>query len=92
MIDNQMLHRFTQHKEIFPENHIGLPGIKEFDYDIIIDPAAKPIYQKIQKNSDLEKDTINKHIDAMDEAGIISPCKSPWGFWERTSTQSRWNS
>jgi hypothetical protein len=69
-----------KYKVIFPENHMGLPGIKGYEFRIDVDPNAKPISQKMRPLSPLERETTWDHLCAMMKAGIISKCVSPWGF------------
>jgi hypothetical protein len=69
-----------EYRMIFPSNHIGIPGIKGFEFEILIDTKQKPICQKKKAYTNLEKETILEHTNAMLEHGIISPCQSPWGF------------
>lgn len=70
----------VKYKSIFPEYHIGMPGIKGFEYRIEVDPKVPPISKKMRPYSEKEKETMKEHVEALLESGIISPCQSPWGF------------
>ena len=69
-----------KYRALFPNECMGMPGIKGQKFRIDLDPKAKPVCKRLKAYSAEERSVIKEHVDAMLQNGIISPCNSPWGF------------
>ncbi|XP_019177711.1 PREDICTED: uncharacterized protein LOC109172915 [Ipomoea nil] len=66
-----------EYKEIFEEPK-SIPPSRPLDHEIPLIPGAKPVHFKPYRYSYLQKNAIEKMVDEMLTAGIISPSSSPF--------------
>ncbi|KAI3660863.1 hypothetical protein MP638_006620 [Amoeboaphelidium occidentale] len=71
----ELLIRF---EDVFEERIERLSGLKNYFYEILLEPDAKPIASKCRKFSPKEKVIIPEELTKMKQAGIVKESESEW--------------
>jgi hypothetical protein len=67
-----------RYEDIFEDRIECLPGLKDYYYEILLEPDAKPIASKCRRFSPKEKVIIREELTKMKQAGIVKESKSEW--------------
>lgn len=65
--------------EVFPEDLIGLPPIREVEFKIDLIPGANPVAKSPYRLAPSEMQELASQLQELTDKGFIRPSSSPWG-------------
>jgi hypothetical protein len=69
----------SEFKDVFPNELLGLPLEREFDFTIELKPGAEPISKTPYRMTALELCELQMQLKELLDLGLIRPSVSPWG-------------
>ena len=68
-----------EYPDVFPEEILGLPPKREIDFEIEIEPSARPISKPPYRMAPAELRELKVQLEDLLQKGYIRPSVSPWG-------------
>jgi len=65
--------------DVFPAEIPGLPPKKEIDFEIELEPSARPISKPLYRMAPAELRELKIQLEDLLQKGYIRPSVSPWG-------------
>ncbi|GKE95674.1 putative reverse transcriptase domain-containing protein [Tanacetum coccineum] len=65
--------------EVFPDDLLGLPLVREIEFRIDLIPGASPVVRSPYRLAPSEMLELSKQLKELQEKGFIRPSHSPWG-------------
>nr|GFA29206.1 putative reverse transcriptase domain-containing protein [Tanacetum cinerariifolium] len=65
--------------EVFPDDLIGLPHVREIEFRIDLIPGALPVVKSPYRLAPSEMQELSNQLKELQEKGFIRPSHSPWG-------------
>nr|GEZ20881.1 putative reverse transcriptase domain-containing protein [Tanacetum cinerariifolium] len=65
--------------EVFPDELIGLPPVREIEFCIDLIPGALPVVRSPYRLAPSEMQELSNQLKELQEKGFIRPSHSPWG-------------
>ncbi|GJY63981.1 reverse transcriptase domain-containing protein [Tanacetum coccineum] len=65
--------------EVFPDDLLGLPLVREIEFHIDLIPGASPVVRSPYRLAPLEMLELSNQLKELQEKGFIRPSHSPWG-------------
>nr|GEZ66380.1 retrotransposon protein, putative, Ty3-gypsy subclass [Tanacetum cinerariifolium] len=65
--------------EVFPDDLIGLPPVREIEFRIDLIPGALPVVRSPYRLAPSEMQELSNQLKELQEKGFIRPSHSPWG-------------
>nr|GFB81829.1 putative reverse transcriptase domain-containing protein [Tanacetum cinerariifolium] len=65
--------------EVFPDDLIGLPSVRENEFRIDLIPGALPVVKSPYRLALSEMQELSNQLKELQEKGFIRPSHSPWG-------------
>ncbi|GJZ44244.1 putative reverse transcriptase domain-containing protein [Tanacetum coccineum] len=65
--------------EVFPDDLLGLPHVREVEFRIDMIPGASPVVRSPYRLAPSEMLELSNHPKELQEKGFIRPSHSPWG-------------
>jgi len=64
--------------DVFPEEIHGLPPKREIDFEIELEPSARPISKPPYRMAPAKLRELKVQLEDLLQKGYIRPCASPW--------------
>ncbi|GJQ94701.1 putative reverse transcriptase domain-containing protein [Tanacetum coccineum] len=65
--------------EVFPDDLLGLPLVREIEFHIDLIPGASPVVRSPYRLTPLEMFELSNQLKELQDKGFIRPSHSPWG-------------
>ncbi|GKF24652.1 putative reverse transcriptase domain-containing protein, partial [Tanacetum coccineum] len=65
--------------EVFPDDLLGLPLVREIEFHIDLIPGASPVVRSPYRLAPSEMLELSNQLKELQEKGFIRPSHSPWG-------------
>ncbi|GJT37490.1 hypothetical protein Tco_0937355 [Tanacetum coccineum] len=65
--------------EVFPDDLLGLPLVREIEFRIDLIPGASPVVRSPYRLAPSEMLELSNQLKELQEKGFIRPSHSPWG-------------
>ncbi|GJZ11825.1 putative reverse transcriptase domain-containing protein [Tanacetum coccineum] len=65
--------------EVFPEDLLGLPPIRQVEFQIDLVPGAAPVARAPYRLAPSEMEELSTQLQELSDRGFIRPSSSPWG-------------
>ncbi|GKA79291.1 putative reverse transcriptase domain-containing protein [Tanacetum coccineum] len=65
--------------EVFPEDLLGLPPMRQVEFQIDLVPGAAPVAQAPYRLAPSELQELSTQLQELSDKGFIRPSSSPWG-------------
>ncbi|GJY85328.1 hypothetical protein Tco_0499354 [Tanacetum coccineum] len=65
--------------EVFPEDLLGLPPVRQVEFQIDLIPGAAPVARAPYKLAPSEMQELSDQLQELADRGFIRPSTSPWG-------------
>ncbi|GKB81198.1 putative reverse transcriptase domain-containing protein [Tanacetum coccineum] len=69
--------------ELFPEDLLGLPPIRQVEFQIDLVPGAAPVARAPYRLAESEMEELSTQLQELSDKGFIRPSFSPWGASNR---------
>nr|GEY16711.1 putative reverse transcriptase domain-containing protein [Tanacetum cinerariifolium] len=69
----------SEFPNVFPDEHPGIPPVREVEFNIELIPGAEPISKAPYRMPPIELKELKDHLQELLERGLIRPSVSPWG-------------
>nr|GEW24233.1 putative reverse transcriptase domain-containing protein [Tanacetum cinerariifolium] len=73
------IHTVCDFLEVFPDDLIGLPPVREIEFRIDLIPDALPVVKSPYRLAPSEMQELSNQLKELQEKGFIRPSHSPWG-------------
>ncbi|XP_076946748.1 uncharacterized protein LOC143618406 [Bidens hawaiensis] len=68
-----------EYPEVFPDDLLGLPSSRQFEFRIDLIPGATPVAKSTYRLPPSEMQELSRQIQDLLNKGFIRPSSSPWG-------------
>ncbi|GJY46752.1 hypothetical protein Tco_0435815 [Tanacetum coccineum] len=75
--------------EVFPDDLLGLPHVREVEFRIDLIPGASPVVRSPYRLAPSEMLELSNQLKELQEKGFIRPSHSPWGSMYSLSREGR---
>ncbi|GKD25682.1 putative reverse transcriptase domain-containing protein, partial [Tanacetum coccineum] len=65
--------------EVFPDDLLGLPLVREIEFRIDLIPGASPVVRSLYRLAPSEMFELSNQLKELQDKGFIRPSYSPWG-------------
>ncbi|KAK8593761.1 hypothetical protein V6N12_045835 [Hibiscus sabdariffa] len=69
----------SKYIDVFPEEHHGLPPVREVEFGIDVQPGVNPVSITPYIMAPIELKELQKQLQELQNMGFIRPSSSPWG-------------